>query len=132
MELTLDVLNSLFPHSDTECLGDNYVVKAPWCNVSITSERASMELLNQVPSNWGFSGNNWQERFIEKVVEFESMSPFFLIGHTKQGSLHLRSSCCVTRTKDIRSVSSAFYNVWRGWSGELLLCSQQFHQEYLW
>lgn len=132
MELTIELLNDLFPHSDIEYKEDKCVIKAPWCNVCITKEGADVELLHYVPNNWGFYGINWEERLIEMVIEWETMSPFFLIGNAKQGSIHMKSSCYVTEVSHIRSVSKAFYNVWRGWNGELLLCSKHFHHRYLW
>ena len=132
MELTLDVLNDLFPHCGIEYEKDKYSVKAPWCKVSSTSQGADMELLNSAPPYWSFNGPNWEEKFIDKVIEFESMAPFFLVGLVKQGSIHLRSSHYTTRPGHIRDVGNSFCSVWRSWNGQLVLCSQQFHRKYLW
>lgn len=131
MELTLDVLNDLFPHSGIEPEKDKYLIKAPWCNVTITFLGADMELLKSTPPYWSFNGPNWEEKFIDKIIEFESMAPFFLVGQVKQGSIHLKTSYYTTRPGHIRDVGNTFCSVWRGWNNQLVLCSQQFHRRYL-
>lgn len=133
MELTLDVLSDLFPHSSYEPIREEFLVRTPWCKVNVTSQGADMKLLNsKQPSYWSFNGPNWEEKFIDKIIEFESMAPFFLVGQVKQGSIHLKTSYYTTRPGQIRDVGNTSCEVYRGWNNQLLLCSKQFHQEYLW
>ena len=131
-------IDEVFPYASVEPVTQRCSdIFTRWCKVSLYEDRCRL-YEGSSGLEHDFSAHNWESRLIDKVVEFESTSSFYLLGgrEDRDTLIHTLTARYVEKVSALRDVKLQSWGqapiCWRGWNGHLIRCSVPFHLKYVW
>lgn len=134
-------IDEVFPYASVEPITRSRTdIFTRWCKVSLYEDHWHLYEASSSPEylEYVFDGHNWELRLIDKVVEFESTSSFYLLGgrEDRDTLIHTLRTRYVEKVGALKSVKLQSWEgapiCWRGWNGHLIRCSVPFHLKYVW